>query len=91
MSEPDSHGPPMVYANWLRLLAAPYDLTLDLGYRVGDLEPKTDVRLVLSWEHAVAMRDAIDHAVENYQKATGESVRSLGGPNLQPAKFAPEQ
>jgi hypothetical protein len=73
------------------MLSGPYDLTLDLGYRVGDLEPKADVRVVLSWEHAVAVRDAIDHAVDAYEKATGESIRTFGGPNVQPANFAPER
>lgn len=90
MIEPDSTLP-VVYANWFRLLAAPYDVTFDLGYRAGDLPPNPGVRLVLAWEHAIAIRDAINHAVENYEKATGETIRTLGGPNMHAAEFVPER
>jgi hypothetical protein len=93
MSERDNTDqPPLVYASWFRSISGPYELALDLGYRVSDdLPPKPDVRLIVAWEYAVALRDALSQLIETYEKASGEEIRKLGGVEVGPAQFVPEK
>ena len=82
---------PVVYANWFRSLGSIYDIGLDLGYRVGDLVPDPDVRVVMSWEYAAALRDVLSQLVEQYEELTQEPIRKLGGVEVGPAVFLPER
>lgn len=85
--EPDSDSLPLVYANWFRSLSSPYDLTLDLGYRSAATPPQPSVRLVLSWEYALSLRETLDALIKEYEEDSGEEIRKLGGVQLGPAQF----
>jgi hypothetical protein len=50
----------------------PFDLTLEFGYRLEpDLEPESQVRVTMSWEHALAMIKALGPLVDSYQEQVG--------------------
>jgi hypothetical protein len=67
---------PLVYANAMGVLAGGADLSLDFGYRTWATGPVWAVRVVMSWEHAVVMCDALGEIIERYETDVGE-IRDL--------------
>ena len=50
----------------------PFDLTLDFGYRVDpNDDPELQVRVTMSWEHALAIVKVLQGLVEGYQTQVG--------------------
>jgi hypothetical protein len=48
-AEPEIPQDKLVYANWVRLAATPYDVLLDFGYRTSETPPKEPaVHLVMT-------------------------------------------
>jgi uncharacterized protein DUF3467 len=91
VASPWDHEPTdaMVYANWVRAGQSPFDLTLDFGYRRKPGPPaKFPVRVVMSWEHAKALRAVLDSALTDYEKVAGP-IRELEG-EVAPADDVPE-
>ncbi len=93
---PDPKGPEelLVYANWVRLEATPYDVSMDFGYRPTE-EPPRDfpVRLVMTWEHAKDVLLLLDNAVKQYGENVG-AIRDLGAevtPAAKPAVRPPQR
>jgi len=67
---------PLVYANAMGVLAGGADLSLDFGYGTWATGPVWAVRVVVSWEHAVVMCDALGEIIERYETDVGE-IRDL--------------
>jgi Protein of unknown function (DUF3467) len=84
----------LVYANWVRLDATPYDVSMQFGYRMGETPPKDPaVQLVMTWEHAKDVLTLLGGAVEQYDKNVG-TIRDFGSvvtPAKEPAKKPPAQ
>jgi hypothetical protein len=79
---------PRYYANWVRPFGGLYDLTIDFGYnrQEGDEpEPEWLARIVLSWEEAVILSEALGMQIAQYEDQVGE-IRRWGGepPALDP-------
>lgn len=50
----------------------PFDIALDFGYRVNpNDEPDVQVRVTMSWEHALAAVKALTVLVDTYQEQVG--------------------
>lgn len=46
----------------------PFDVTLDFGYRVEQTdEPTFEVRVAMSWEHAISMVAVLQSQIEQYE------------------------
>lgn len=60
-----------VYANHTTGTGSPFDLTLDFGYRNADEEVEHQVRVVLAWEHALAVVRLMEAQLEAYQAELG--------------------
>ncbi|HEV3323068.1 MAG TPA: DUF3467 domain-containing protein [Solirubrobacteraceae bacterium] len=74
---PDIEGLPIVYTNWLRAIPAPFEFGLDFGYMAPMTEaptepPKAAVRVVMSWEYAKLLRDALQEVIETREGNVGE-------------------
>ncbi len=74
---PDIEGLPIVYTNWLRTIPAPFEFGLDFGYIQPVAEPPTEppraaVRVVMTWEYAKLLRDALQEAIETREGNVGE-------------------
>ncbi len=85
--KPDQNdaGDKLVYANWVRLDATPYDVSMDFGYRTTDEPPKDfPVHLVMTWEHAKDLLSLLSNAVEQYTENVGP-IRDFGS-SITPAK-----
>ena len=79
MPEPQDGAENVVYANWARTEATPFDLAVDLGYRTAPGPPSHyPVRVIMSWEQAVSLRDLLDHVIAEYQEEVGP-IRDLEG------------
>ena len=60
--------PARVYTNVMAAHGGPFDVTLDFGYRAGkDPNPEFDVRVSMSWEHAVSMVAILQRLIEQYE------------------------
>jgi hypothetical protein len=71
-ADPQPPADTLVYANWARLDANPYDVSLEFGYRMGEAPPKEPaVHLVLTWEYAKDILLLLGNAVEQYEKQAG--------------------
>jgi hypothetical protein len=69
----------VIYVNWVRTIASPYDLSLDLGYRTDPFPPPSfPVRAVMSWEQAKILQLLLNDAIENFEAEVG-SIREVGG------------
>ena len=80
---PDIEGLPIVYTNWLRTIPAPFEFGLDFGYMAPVTEPPAEpprgaVRVVMSWEYAKMLRDALQDAIEEREGNVGEIKRPPG-------------
>lgn len=78
---PDADAPievPLVYANRTRASGTPWDLSLDFAYVGGDNAGKHGVRVVLSWEQAVAVRDLFTQMITRYEGELG-IIRTFEG------------
>jgi len=56
-----------VYANVMAAHRGPYDLTLDFGHRLDEGDPNFEVRISMSWEHAVSMLVVLQKMLEEYE------------------------
>jgi hypothetical protein len=65
-------GLPIVYANWVRLAPAPFELGIDVGYVAPDTPQEPDLRLVMTWEHAKILQQALTQIVEQREENAGE-------------------
>ncbi len=92
--DPKDPNEKLVYANWVRLEATPYDISMDFGYRSTENPPKDfPVHLVMTWEHAKDLLLLLDNAVKQYGENVG-AIRDLGSeitPAKQPTKPPPAQ
>jgi hypothetical protein len=69
----------VVYVNWVRTIASPFDLGLDLGYTTDPGPPPTfPVRAVMSWEEAKILSTLLVDAIEGYEENVGQ-IRDMGG------------
>jgi hypothetical protein len=69
----------VIYVNWVRTLASPYDLSLDLGFATDPGPPQTfPVRAVMSWEEAKVLSALLTDAIEGYEENVGP-IRDMGG------------
>jgi hypothetical protein len=59
------------YSNTVQAHSGPYDLTLDFGQTVVASEVEYDVRVSMSWEHAVSLVLVLQRLIENYQEQLG--------------------
>jgi hypothetical protein len=56
----------------MAVYGGPFDLTIDFAYRVRpEDEPDTQVRVTMSWEHALATAKALLTLVDGYQEQVG--------------------
>jgi Protein of unknown function (DUF3467) len=68
----------VVYTNLLRTIPSPFDFALDFGYirpRPPDTPrepPPAQVRVVMSWEYAKLLRDALGEAIAVREGNVGE-------------------
>ncbi len=74
---PDITGLPIIYTNWLRAIPAPFEFGLDFGYMQPTSGPPTEppkaaVRIVMSWEYAKLLRDALQEVIEQREGNVGE-------------------
>jgi uncharacterized protein DUF3467 len=74
---PDIEGLPIVYTNWLRAIPAPFEFGLDFGYMAPRAEPPTEppkaaVRVVMTWEYAKLLSNALREAIEQREGNAGE-------------------
>jgi hypothetical protein len=93
MSESDHDSEdtlPLVYANWSRALGNVHDLALDLGYRTGQLPPRADIRLVITWQYAAVLREMLNHLIEQYEEESGEVIRTPEGMQFGRPEFLPK-
>jgi hypothetical protein len=67
---------PLIYSNSTFASGGPWDLSLDFGYSYGDRPFQPQVRVVMSWEQAMALRDLLGGMVQRYEKDFGP-VRQL--------------
>jgi len=63
---------PLVYANWIKFVPGPFDLSLDLGYFGPDTPPQSTMRLVVTWEHAKLLHSALGELVAQREENVGE-------------------
>jgi Protein of unknown function (DUF3467) len=74
---PNIEGLPIVYTNWLRAIPAPFEFGLDFGYIQASAEaltepPKAAVRIVMTWEYAKLLRNALQEIIEQREGNVGE-------------------
>jgi Protein of unknown function (DUF3467) len=63
----------LVYANWVRMNATPFDLAIDLGYHDEPGPPDAfPVRVAMSWEHAKVLADLLAQNIKAYEDQVGE-------------------
>jgi hypothetical protein len=56
----------------MRAWGGPFDITLDFGYRADpEIEPATQARLTMSWEHAAATVKVLKALVDGYEEQAG--------------------
>lgn len=70
----------VVYANWVRTRATPWDIGFDLGYQDvqgGGPPDHIPVRAVMSWEHAKALNELLTRAIASYEEQTDSTIRSF--------------
>lgn len=107
MSAPDSESPqippqtplegvPVVYMNWLRTIGSPGDLAVDVGYQTANMPPQPAVHLVMTWEHAKLLRDALTNVIDGIEAQIGEvrdltQYMALGPPRYGPPEPAKDQ
>jgi hypothetical protein len=68
----DSDSFPRFHVNAMRAWGGPFDITLDFGYRADpEIEPATQVRLSMSWEHVAATVKVLQVLVDGYEEQAG--------------------
>jgi hypothetical protein len=89
LQQPLAEGPiPLIYINWFRTEGNPGDLAIDVGYQLANM-PQPAARLVLTWEHAKMLGDAIGKACEAIEGQIGE-IRDLSAHvRIGPSRFGP--
>lgn len=80
---PDIEGLPIIYTNLLRIIPSPFEFAFDFGYIAPSAEmptapPKGQVRIVMSWEYAKVLRDALQAAIKTRESNVGEISRPPG-------------
>jgi hypothetical protein len=80
---PDMEGVPVLYTNLLRTNPSPFEFALDFGYITPKAElpsspPAGQVRVVMSWEYAKLLRDAMQEVIETRESNVGEIKRPPG-------------
>ena len=62
----------LVYANWVRMVATAYDLSMDFGYNHEQGPPERfPIRVAMSWEHAKALADLLQTNIAAYEAEIG--------------------
>jgi hypothetical protein len=69
-------GVPVIFMNWFRTIGSPGELALDVGYQAANMPPQPAVHLVLTWEHAKLLSDALANIIDGIEAQIGE-VRDL--------------
>jgi hypothetical protein len=80
---PNIEGLPIVYTNWLRAVPAPFEFGLDFGYIQPSAQPPTEppkaaVRIVMTWEYAKLLRNALQEIIEQREGNVGEIALPQG-------------
>lgn len=80
---PDLTGTPIIYTNLLRYVPSPFEFALDFGYIAPSAElpsgpPPAQVRVVMTWEYAKLLRDALQKAIATRERNVGEIRRPQG-------------
>jgi hypothetical protein len=79
----------LVYVNWTRIGMSPFDLTIDLGYRMTDEPPaEFPVRTVMSWEQAKSLHGLLGESLSWYEETIGP-IREFES-QIGPAREAPD-
>ncbi len=81
--DPNVEGLPLVYTNWLRAIPSPFDFALDFGYMVPLPEPPAEpptptIRVVMTWEYAKLLRNALNEMIEQREGNRGEIMLPPG-------------
>lgn len=78
---PDLPRPPLViYANWVTPTAGHFELALDFGQKfIREDEPTNEVRVFMSWEEAVILRDILNNQIAGFEEHVGQ-IRVVKGP-----------
>ncbi|MBS1888413.1 MAG: DUF3467 domain-containing protein [Actinobacteria bacterium] len=67
----------LIYANWVRTNASPFDVALDFGYSPEQGPPDSiPVRVVMSWEEAKALVALLSENMADYEEQAGP-IRKL--------------
>jgi len=67
-----SEGAQLIYVNWVRMNATPFELGIDVGYSDEPGPPGAHpARLLMSWEHAKAMADLLSRNIAEYEAQAG--------------------
>lgn len=70
-------GTDLVYVNWVRTNATPFDIGIDVGYNDAPGPPDSyPVRLLMTWEHAKAFVELLERNIQSYEEEVG-SLRDL--------------
>ena len=70
-----TEGVSLVYANTTLAGGTPWKLSLDFGYAAGGGPFEPEVRVVMSWEQANALREMLGGMVAKYEKDFGQIRR----------------
>ncbi len=69
----DSDSFPRFHVNAMRAWGGPFDITLDFGYRADpEIEPATQVRISMSWEHVAATVKLLQAFIDEYEQQAGK-------------------
>jgi hypothetical protein len=62
----------LIYANWVRMMGTPFELSIDFGYNEVQGPPeKFPVRVAMSWEHAKALAELLQSNIVDYEQSVG--------------------
>jgi hypothetical protein len=65
-------GTQLIYANWVRMVGTPFELSIDIGYHDEQGPPERfPARIAMSWEHAKAVSDLLARNIADYEEQAG--------------------
>ena len=62
---------PRFYVNQANVTASPFDVVLDLGFRVGPEDPEAQVRVMMSVEYTASLVALLNGVLEAYERQVG--------------------
>lgn len=62
------------YVNAIRMNGGAYDIAIDLGQRVGDVEPIWERRVFMSWTHAAALHRLLGVLIAENGHGSGQPL-----------------